>query len=91
MKCRIEYNDGRPSEEHGSIQAAMTMLLAAYPDGVAVDAGGFDRDAEDADDCYDVRSGRAALVWETAAEAGEPGTGDDGSHAVAEITVDEDN
>jgi hypothetical protein len=90
MQCTIRYNDGRPDNHHNSIQAAMQALLAEYPDGVAVDAGGCECDADTADDCYDVRSGRAALVWRSADDAGPVGLGDDGSKAVAEIAVGDD-
>ena len=91
MKCTVHYYDGRTDDEYDSIQAAMTALMDEYSNGVAADAGGWDVDAETTDEGYDVRSGRAALVWASAEDAGlgDGGLGDDGSHAVAQIIVEE--
>jgi hypothetical protein len=79
----VTYSDGQAPREFDSIQAAAAALLAEYPYGTIIDAGGFDHDADDADDAYDVRSGRAALVWETY----QASMDDDGANAVAQICV----
>jgi hypothetical protein len=39
---------------------------------------------------YNVKTHQRMLVWENEEIAGEPGVGDDGSHAVAEIIMDEE-
>jgi hypothetical protein len=83
MKCTVTYTQDLAALEFDSIQSAATALLAEFPDGVIYDAGGFDRDEDDSDASYDIRSGRAALVWASAEES----TDDGGSRAVAEITV----
>lgn len=86
MKATLKYDDGS-KVDLPTIQDAMQEVIALYPDGVAVDAGGREVDETTPDERYDVRSGRAALIWANPDEAGEPGTGDDGANAVAEITV----
>jgi hypothetical protein len=50
---------------------------------VIYDAGGFERDADDANSSYDVRGGRAALVCENEEESVD----DPGANAVASINV----
>ena len=85
MKCTVRFTDGQSEREYDSIQAAARALLGEYPDGVIYDAGGFDRDPDDADITYDVRDGRAGLVWATEAES----RNDDGANAVAAIEVEQ--
>ncbi len=85
----IKYSNGEASDTHETIQAAMTVLFSLHPDAMAVDGGGFDVNEFTPDESYDIRNGRAAMVWATAEDAGEPGTGDDGANSIAVIEVEE--
>lgn len=87
MKATVSFTNGSTEREYDSIQEAAKALLAEYPDGVIYDAGGFNHDADDSDGSYDVRSGRAALCWESEEES----VNDDGAYAVAEIRVSEES
>ncbi len=85
MNCTAKYSNGR-SENYDSLQEAMTAILVQYPDGYAVDAGGFAVDADTEDDSYDVSGGRAAMVW--ASE--EDSENDPGVNAVATLNVEDE-
>jgi hypothetical protein len=82
-KCTVTYRNGDAACEYDSIQQAASALLDEFPGGVIYDAGGWDHDEDDGDENYDVRSGRAALVWESEANSAN----DNGAKAVAEISV----
>lgn len=69
---RIKYQDGRNHEVKNE-DAAMTILGSEFPDEVY---GDWEQDTPDR---------RRMLVWENEEIAGELGTGDDGSHAIAAI------
>jgi hypothetical protein len=84
MNCTVKYSNGR-SEDYDTLQEAMTAVLAQYPDGYAVDAGGFEVDADTEDDGYDVRGRRAAMVWASEEEA----ENDPGVNAVATLNVED--
>lgn len=84
MNCTLNSNNGQ-SEDYDTLQEAMTAILAQYPDGYAVDAGGFNVDADTADNSYDVRGRRAAMVWASEAES----ENDPGVNAVATLSVEE--
>ena len=77
----LRFSNGT-TEEHETVQGAAVSILAAYPDAVIYDAGGFDRDPDDSIGYYDIRSGRVALIWASEEES----VNDDGAHSVAEIT-----
>ena len=73
----IEYANGEKIEVE-SMTEAEEIIEAAYPDAVYAeqwDSRGWKGDVEL----------ERLLVWENEEIAGEPGTGDDGSHAIAEI------
>ena len=64
----------------------MQALMGTYPDAVAYDAGGFAVHALlPPDDAYDIRLGRAALLWYTEEES----INDPGVYAFASIDVEE--
>ena len=84
MKVKVNYTNGSPSAVHDSIQEAVETILSHYPDGVIYDAGGFERASYSPDSAYDVRNGRAALVWRNEAES----VNDDGARAIASINID---
>jgi len=69
---RIEYNNGKVVEVDNEDEA-IKILDQEFPDAVYGDWE------------YNERAHQRMLVWENEEIAGEPGTGDDGSHAVAEI------
>lgn len=73
----IEYQDGR-KREVVTVEQAMEILAEEYPDAVY---GNWE---------YNEPERQRMLVWENEEIAGEPGTGDDGSHAVAEIIMVEE-
>lgn len=79
----VNFSNGKQDEEFSSIQSAVKSVLRDYPNGVVYDAGGFKRGKGAKDASYDVRNGRAALIWRTAAES----RNDDGARAVASINV----
>lgn len=68
----IEYQDGR-KEECDSEEEAVEILEKEFPDAFF---GSWE---------YNEPSKQRMLVWENEEIAGESGSGDDGSHAVAEI------
>lgn len=68
----IEYQDGR-TEKCESEEQAIEILEKQYPEAVFSSWE------------YNEPSKQRKLVWENEEDAGEPGSGDDGSHAVAEI------
>ena len=70
----IRYQNGN-EEECESEEQAIETLEKEYPDAVFGDWE------------YNERTHQRMLVWENEEIAGEPGTGDDGSHAVAEIIM----
>ena len=70
----IEYQNGK-NEECESEEQAVEVLEKQYPEAVF---GEWE---------YNEPTRQRMLVWENAEEAGEPGSGDDGSHAVAEILM----
>lgn len=80
----IKYADGRPLDkvEVEDSGEAGDIIRREYPDAVFADD-------------WEIRGYRGEtpiyrlLVWENEEIAGEPGCGDDGSHAIAEI-VDEE-
>ena len=65
-------------EDVDSEEQAIEMLTKEYPDIVFSDWQ------------YNTRTHQRMLAWENEEIAGEPGTGDDGSHAIAEIIMDEE-
>lgn len=74
---KIEYANGRKIEVD-SEDKARKIIEEDYPDAVYGDdweLGGWDGETP----IYRL------LVWENEEIAGEPGCGDDGSHAIAEI------
>lgn len=83
MKYRIDYSNGSKSETFDSIADAVESLQERYPDSVVYDAGGHERASYSPDSAYDVRNGRAALVWRNEAES----VNDDGARAVASINL----
>ena len=60
-----------------SEEDAKEILLKEYPDAVFCEWQ------------YNTRDHQRMLVWENEEIAGVPGDGDDGSHAIAEIIMDE--
>lgn len=73
----IEYQDGRKQEVE-NVEQAMEILVEEYPDA---EYGVWE---------YNEPTRQRMLVWENEEIAGEPGTGDDGSHAIAEIILVEE-
>lgn len=73
----ISYQNGK-TEEVESEEQAIEILEKQYPEAVF---GGWE---------YNEPSRQRMLVWENEEIAGEPGNGDDGSHAVAEIIMVEE-
>lgn len=80
----MNYTNGKAEQEFESIRAAAKALRAEYPRCAIYDAGGFKRLAGDTDRQYDIRNGRAALVWLSEAES----RNDDGGKAIASINVE---
>jgi len=78
----IEYANGRQIEVDNEDEAR-EILEKEYPDAVFCDQWELHHHAPD--DGHEVMR---LLVWENEEIAGEPGTGDDGSHAIAEIIGD---
>jgi hypothetical protein len=76
MTYRISYQNGK-TEEVESAEDAVEILGNQYPEAVF---GEWE---------YNEPSKQRMLVWENEEIAGEPGSGDDGSHAVAEIIMRE--
>lgn len=68
----IEYQNGEQRDVENEDQAR-DILEAKYPDAVFGDWE------------YNEPERQRMLVWENGEIAGEPGTGDDGSHAIAAI------
>ena len=73
---QISYQNGK-TEDVESEEEAIEILEKQYPDAVFGDWE------------YNEKAHQRMLVWENEEIAGEPGTGDDGSHAIAEIIMDE--
>lgn len=73
----IEYQDGRKQEVE-NVEQAMEILVEGFPDAVY---GNWE---------YNEPERQRMLVWANEEIAGEPGTGDDGSHAIAEIILVEE-
>lgn len=74
---QISYQNGR-TEDVDSEEEAIEILEKQYPEAVFCDWE------------YNDPSKQRMLAWENEEIAGEPGTGDDGSHAIAEIIMDEE-
>ena len=74
----IRYSDGRRTVVGGE-EEARAALDAEYPDAVYGDAW------EPHNRPASGRDTDRLLVWASEDDAGEPGTGDDGSHAVASM------
>ena len=78
---KIEYANGNETEVENE-EEAREIIEKQYPDAVY-------------GDCWEPRGWKGEielerlLIWENEEIAGEPGTGDDGSHAVAEIIMEE--
>ena len=81
--CTVTYSNGS-SECYDSLQEAMVAVFQIYPNGYAVDAGGYEVDAGTEDGSYDVRGRRAAMVWSSK----EMSENDPGANAVATLNVD---
>jgi hypothetical protein len=77
MTSKISVITTWGKEEVSSEEAAKEMLTKEYPDIVF---GEWE---------YNTKEHQRMLAWENEEIAGEPGTGDDGSHAIAEIIMDE--
>jgi hypothetical protein len=73
----IRYSDGRTATVDTEAEARR-ILDAEYPDA---EYGEWESDGQDAAG----RDRSRMLVWSDAETAGDAGTGDDGSHACAEI------
>jgi hypothetical protein len=65
MKAQITYTNGSAPEEFDTIQAAVGALVREYPEGVIIDAGGFERDEYTPDEVYDVRGDRAVSFFKS--------------------------
>jgi hypothetical protein len=74
----ITYTNGQPPETAEDFDAALDILFAAYPDATYGRRDGHDVEPEE---------GLSVLVWRNETEAGPRGNGDDGSRAIAEISV----
>lgn len=79
----LKYTSGE-SHEFKSIQAAAQAVLGRHEDAVIYDAGNFPQSGESKDSAYEVRNGRAALIWHSEAES----ENDDGANAFASINVE---
>lgn len=77
----IEYANGRTVEVENEDEAR-EILEREYPDVVFCDQWELHHCASDDHEVMRL------LVWENEEIAGEPGSGDDGSHAIAEIVGD---
>jgi hypothetical protein len=86
MAITLTFTNGAPDQTFDSIQDAARAAEDQYPGCVVYDAGGFKRHSYFAvDSNYDVRDGRAALIWRNEAES----VNDDGARAVASINVED--
>lgn len=80
----LSFTNGHREEQHTSVREACIALLGHYPDAVFYSCFNFQVDPHFPEPIIPI-FGRVWLAWAT----GEDSTGDDGSHAVAELKVEE--
>lgn len=75
---KIQYTNGQAAQEVDDYGAAVDLIEASYPDAIFTRRDGWDGEPDES---------TSVLVWRNEAEAGPNGHGDDGSRAIAEISL----